>query len=204
VALRLAPLVVALAPLAACETEERIVSARGAFRTLPGATADIPASSALPPSGRAPALDQALPAAGDEPVDPEEASRDPLRVEQEDGSVRLICTSPRHLVWHLQQTLINEEYDLIYEQLLSDRTIDEYRRRGLDPRSALEFFRSRREEVLALLARMPRGELTPGVFIRRVGGGVHRLQPVGRVSGSTLEALDFAWESGACRLVVIR
>jgi len=188
-----------------CQPETRIVSARGALRGLPGAETrlDVPPQG-LPPA-RPPGELGAAPPAGEagEPLDPDKASQDPLRVVEEDGSVRLICSAPRHLVWHLQQTIINAEYDLIYEQLLSDKIIERYRARGLDPRESLAFFRKRGDDVLELLARMPRGELTPGVFIRRVGEGVHRLQPIGRSAGGDLGRIDFAWEGGSCRLVLI-
>ncbi|MEC9374068.1 MAG: hypothetical protein VYC34_09495 [Planctomycetota bacterium] len=198
------PLALALFTLAACQPKERTVAVRGMLSGLPGADKDLSRSSQSP--GASESLRDIAPTAPpptDNAGQPLDKPRNPLRVENEDGTIELLSFAPRHIVANLRETLLNEEYDLIYEQIISDRTKNEYIERGLDPLEARDFFQKRRRDILQFLARMPMGELTPGLFMRHIGGQVYRLELPNRANTRFIR-LDFTWEHGVCKLVVIQ
>ncbi|TVQ31070.1 MAG: hypothetical protein EA376_10820 [Phycisphaeraceae bacterium] len=194
--------------LAGCQEESRIVGMRGILHNTPGA------ESGLRDDGvgdiRSERLDHGSRSGGGGDVaarpayDEKGRPINPLRKELEDGSIRLICDSPRHLVTHLRQTLMAEERELIAEQLISLATREEYIRQGRDPDEAVEFLFQHRREVLRLLARMPMGELTPGMWMKPVGGGAYRLEVQTGASELRFRSLDVIWERGQCRLAMIR
>lgn len=200
------------AALTCCAAEERVVGMDSMLSGLQGSESQLPLSSrgGVP---RSQAIDtvrrrdnqdarqrvERNPGEAAGPVDPR---NNPLREETEDGAIKLLSFAPRHLVTHLRQTLLNEEYDLLYEQLISDRTKQEYEERDRDPLEARAWFQRHRRDVLRLLAKMPMGEQTPGLYMRNVGNGVYRLQLPNRAD-SDFQRLDFVWERGVCRLVLI-
>src|SRR5262249_17816711 len=130
--------------------------------------------------------------------------KNPLRAEDKDGKITLTLQSPRHVIIHLRETLMSGESELLYEQVLSDRTKQEYRKRGLDPKTAVDFLMENKVEIMRMLNKMPMGELTPGLFLKPVGGDVYRLQLQPSSERQRFTSIDFLWEWGICRLVVIQ
>ncbi|VAX41851.1 hypothetical protein MNBD_PLANCTO03-1981, partial [hydrothermal vent metagenome] len=129
--------------------------------------------------------------------DPGEIDQGKITIEREDGSKILLARSGRHLMAHIYQTLQDDERDLFTEQVLCEATRAEYRERGLDPGDAFDYLKTHEAEIVALFARMPMGEYTPGVFMRQVGGGVYRLALSHKASeGLTWRGFDMVWEGG--------
>lgn len=127
-----------------------------------------------------------------------------LRRERDDGSIVLVSRSPRHLVYHLMQTINAEEWDLLYDQLLADDLKSAYIRRGLDPEESLAFIRKHRDDVRELLITMPAGEFSPQVRMETIGRNAFRL----RMSSAALldmrfESIDVVIEDGSFRLLLI-
>lgn len=186
-----------------CATEERIVSIRGIGHNSPGAQAGWKREAAV----RANASDgpdlKPVEAIAVPEMDEDGRPKNPLRTEGEDGTVTLVLRSPRDVVIHLRDTLLADEQDLLFEQVISDHAKEAYRGKGLDPRQAVEFLVQNKREVLRLLARAPMGEQTPGLFLRKMGGGVYRLDVAPGDRTLKLQRLDFVWEAGKCRLALI-
>lgn len=187
--------------LAACQTEERIVSIHGLVH-------DLAESQMAGGGGDQKSSKLSSGGAGSAPAAPELDKNgnpmNPLRAEDKDGKITLVSQSPRHVIIHLRQTLMNGEDDLLYEQVLSDRTKQEYRKRGLDPRTAVDFLVENKVEIYKMLNKMPMGELTPGLFLKPMGGDVYRLQLPPTSERPRFTSIDFLWEWGVCRLVLIQ
>lgn len=138
---------------------ERIVSHSGLLVGLEGA------ESQIPPKRQSRPLPEFL-------RTPEEG----IRVEDEDGNVTLYSKSIRHLMAHMTTTIAEGEKDLFLEQLLSQRTKDEFHERGLDPGLAFDELVRRQRDVGRLFYFMPVGEFTPGVDFRTIGKNVFRVR----------------------------
>lgn len=196
---------VALAVVPGCAREEKVVAVHGIGHNVPGALSPLALEAR---KNRPPPEPEAEAAAEQALLNSPDASgeaKDPLRVENEDGTIRLVSTMPRHVMYHVRQTLAHEEYDLLYEQVLSERTKQDYRRQGSDPHEAIEYLRKNRDEVYKLFARLPAGSMSAGAFLRPMGGGVYRIQTQDAAErGRKFSYLDVVWEQGVCRLVVIR
>ncbi|MEM8835899.1 MAG: hypothetical protein AAGD00_08765 [Planctomycetota bacterium] len=127
-----------------------------------------------------------------------------LRREREDGSIVLVSRSPRHLIYHLMQTINAQEWDLLYEHLLAEDLKDAYAQRGLDPEESVAFIRRHRDDVRELLITMPAGEYSPQVRMETIGRNAFRL----RMSSAELlemrfESIDVVIEDGSFRLLLI-
>jgi len=192
-------------PLSGCQEERRVVTVRGALAGIEGAEGQIISDTGTrtPTRGRAYAeiaTDQRRKAAEEgEVIDPRR-----IRITSEDGEVTLILSSPRHVAAHLRQTLLQDEPELLFEQVLSDAAKQAYTQRGLDPQQAVEFLFEHRVEVLKMLQRMPQGELSPGMYLERIGPSAYRLELHGAMAHDlTFSRLDIVWEHGVCKLLSV-
>lgn len=205
--------------LSAC-AEERVVAVRGGLYGLPGAQSGFEAEpSDVTPSGpvvrdsnqwesvlRAFPGYEPPPAAG--AIDP--AANSPgeslgLRRTNPDGSITLYSRTPADVMFHLMTTLQAKEYDLLLDQVIADATKTEYRRRGLDPRDAIDFLSRRKDDIAALFATFPMGDQTPGVRMESIGRNTFRLSaPVAMAQELRLHSLDVIIERGNFRLLMIR
>lgn len=170
--------------LAACQPTERVVSYKPFFAGLPGVQTQTPA----------------VVHRGDMPAAAPDDGR--IVIEHPDGSVTLVARSARHLIAHIQRTLRNNEVDLFVEQVLSEQTRREFLLRGLDPREA--FDRLKRDEAALgrLFARMPMGEHSPHVVMRKLDRRLYRVQLTGAAArGLEIYGFDMALENGNWRLV---
>lgn len=196
--------------LTGCEMERRVLKVHGPLVGLPGAVGGEQTQAPLVPRDATPI------SAGYDPINnPANYATTGevdagLRIRQPDGSARLVSRNPRELLLHLRTTLMNEEYSLLVEQLLSDRTIDEYRRRGLSVTAAEAFFRRHREDVLRLIGEFPMGELTPDRNARPIGLNLYRLEVPpefaeggGPGTSMVFRRLEYSFDATACRLVMI-
>lgn len=141
--------------------------------------------------------------AEDRALSEEEATS--LRRTDEDGRVTLVARSPAHVMFHLTQTLSNQEYDLLLDQVLSDATKTEYRRRGLDPMEAVEYLIARQADIMQLFASMPLGDQTPGVSFETIGPNMFRLSPPAAIAHELrFRQFDVIIERREFRLLMIR
>lgn len=205
--------------LAACESEPRIVAARGGLFGLPGAQSGLDeeaASAAAPATTRASSQWESVLRSfpGYEPppdpatINPDAGTRGEslgLRRNNPDGSVTLFARSPADVMYHLMTTLDAKEHDLLLDQVIADQTKAEYRRRGRDPREAVDFLAKRRSDIAALFATFPMGDQTPGVRMDSIGRNAFRLSaPVAMAQELRLHSFDVVIERGNFRLMMIR
>ena len=148
-----------LLPILGGCTYERVVSQSGLLTGLEGA------ESKIPPKRQARALPDFL-----------RTPNEGIRVEHEDGSVTLYSKSVRQLMAHISTTIANGEQDLFLEQLLCQRTKDEFYERGLDPALAFEELVRRERDIGRLFYYLPMGEYTPGVYLKTIGRNTFRLK----------------------------
>ena len=119
----------------------------------------------------------------------------------ENGTVTLTARTPLHLMKHVYDTVFKDEPRIFVEQVLSQATKDEYFERGVDVMEAFTTLRERREDIHALFNAMPRGELTPGLFIEPLGGGAQRLCVYGRAARDlSWNGFDMVMEKGNWKL----
>lgn len=127
-------------------------------------------------------------------IDPTLLPEDALVVEQEDGSVKLVARSGRHLMVHIYNCLKNDDAALFTEQVLSSVTKQEYEERGLDPKKAFESLKQRQNDLVALFNLMPSGEHTPGVMWKPLGEVGERGEKVVRLSVAGPQTRDMRWD----------
>lgn len=170
--------------LPACE--ERVVYNRPLFSGLPGVqTSEVVTGPKI--EGAAPV--QAVPDAE-------------IVVENPDGTKTLIARNGRQLMIHIHNTLRDDEGDLFVEQVLSERTREEYFSRGRQPIEAFKALKKRRADVKKLFDQMPMGEFTPGLYVRNMPGKITRLEANG--SGArdlAWTSMDMVFENGNWKLV---
>jgi hypothetical protein len=93
----------------------------------------------------------------------------------------------------------NEE--IFTEQVLSTVTKDEFYANGKQPEEAYKWLRDARDEIDELFALMPMGESTPGMYLKRLGGNVYRLEVPAEVrKGLKFRGMDMVMEKGNWRL----
>lgn len=165
-------------------TYERIVSQSGLLTGLEGA------ESKIPPKRQARALPDFLrtPEGG-------------IRIENEDGTITLYSKSVRQLMAHISTTIGNNERELFVEQVLSERTKDEFYERGLDPGLAFDELKRRERDIGRLFYFMPMGEYTPGVYLQTIGRNVFRLK-LSKVTNESLYwiGMDVVFEDSNFKL----
>jgi len=85
-------------------------------------------------------------------------AREPLKIreETEDGNVVLRALIPEHVLVNLLTCLRAEEYELIYDQLLSDEALAAYEQNGGLP-TFLDYMKRHRVDLAKLLTRMIAG-----------------------------------------------
>lgn len=163
--------------------EERVVSNRPFLSGVPGAVTGRPVT----------------PIAGAMPADA--ATGDELVKETPDGERVLIAKTGRQLMIHIYNTLDDNDAALFVDQVLSERTKQEFYQRGFEPAEAFKELRRRREDVDALFAAMPMGEQTPGVILRKVGERAVRMEVDGMAArGLSWRWMDMVLEGGNYRL----
>ena len=98
-----------------------------------------------------------------------------IRVVDEDGNVTLYAKSVKHLMSHIIYALENGERDLFVEQIMSKITKQEFYDRNLDPGIAFDELVNHRKDVYKVFHLMPRGENTPGMYLKPLGPNMFRL-----------------------------
>jgi hypothetical protein len=95
-----------------------------------------------------------------------------IREEFDDGTIILRAFLPQQVLANTMTCLRNQEYELIWDQLLSEQTRHSYKlhEQGYDEFAA--FFEANRMELGATLTRMMLGLSRGESFMENVGGGV--------------------------------
>lgn len=128
-----------------------------------------------------------------------------IREERDDGTIVLRALLPQHVLANTLTCLRNEEYDLIWEQLLSERTRHAYklREQGYDEFEA--FFSGQRNELAATLTRLLLGLARGEAYMENMGGGIVRFRLHPSVASEfRYTTADVIAEGGGLRLLIIR
>lgn len=99
-----------------------------------------------------------------------------LREELTDGTVILRAKMPEHVLSHLSFCLREEEYDLIYQQLLATSAREEYEAEGLGEEDFTTFCKTNRRDLLISLNRMIVGMPRQEVMMTGLGDGLLELK----------------------------
>jgi hypothetical protein len=102
-----------------------------------------------------------------------------IREETEGGRVTIRALLPEHVLANTLTCLQNEEYQLLWDQLISDRTKMAYAERGMTDTDFTTFFQSQRPELARTINRMMLGLPRQEVIAENLGQGVmqFRFQP---------------------------
>jgi hypothetical protein len=106
---------------------------------------------------------------------------------------------------HIYETLRDNEREVFAEQVLSERTRQEFAERGFPATDAFDLLKAQEEQVVAFLQAVPDAELTPGARVSPLGNRVQRVMagPNTQASQSLsigLIGMDMVMEKGQWRL----
>jgi hypothetical protein len=110
----------------------------------------------------------------DPPKRGEDTEKAEFRMRQElpDGSIVLRSVLPEHVIANTLDCLRNEEYDLLWDQVLAERTKQAYAARGMGAEEFKEFCREYRIDLARMLNRMLLGMASHEVVFENVEPGV--------------------------------
>lgn len=80
-----------------------------------------------------------------------------VREELDDGTIILRAMIPEHVLANLMACLANEEYELIYNELISHHTRDAWEASGKDIEDFIDYFEVHRNEMMRTVHRMQLG-----------------------------------------------
>lgn len=99
-----------------------------------------------------------------------------MREEMEDGEIILRALLPEHVLANTLACLRNEEYELLWDQMLSERTKRSYEREGMGILEFTEFLTKRRIDLAKGVNRMLLGLPRNDVVTENLGDGVIRMR----------------------------
>lgn len=137
----------------------------------------------------------------------DEDARQPfqIREEQEDGTIILRALLPEHVLANTLTCLHNGEYELLWEQVVSQETKRAYEQRGEGVDEFSAFFRTHRAELAATLTRLLLGIPRREAVMENLGGGVIRFRLHPRVDEQfKFKTADVVSEPQGLRLLMIR
>lgn len=187
--MKFGPLAIALLLAAAgCQRYEKIIEYNPPLANLPGAVTQTR------PVGTKPGVDN-------------NADNGKIVIEHEDGSIELISRNGLQMLTHIRRLVATrgddakEAEELFTEQILSNITKQEFLERGFDPAEAFKELQRRETDLMAMLARMPMGEFTPGLFLKPLGRNTFRLEVPPRIAdGLKWKFVDIVVERGVWKL----
>ncbi|MBL0922639.1 MAG: hypothetical protein IBJ10_11010 [Phycisphaerales bacterium] len=201
--IRAATLLAAAIALSACEEERRVVAVRGGLHGLPGATGGQQTEAPLvAKEGERRRSSMQNPRNYKFDGEPDAM----LRIEKPGGRVVLVSRNARELAFHLRQTLAREEYALLAQQVISERTRENYIAAGKNPDDAVAFLIKRQDDVLRLIQNLHLAERLPMDLGEVIGSNEYRLKvPAGLVDPPLrFTTFDYVFERDACRLLLIQ
>jgi len=103
---------------------------------------------------------------------PDEPRPFQLRQELDDGSVILRAILPEHVLANTLDCIRNSDYQLLWDQMIAERTKLAYAEQGQGPDQFTEFCKKHRLDLARTLNRMLLGIASNEVVIQDVGDGV--------------------------------
>lgn len=123
-----------------------------------------------------------------------------IRSVAEDGTVTLRNLVPEHVITNMMACIRAEEYDLVYNQLLSERARVIYENEGGDRESFADYMQKNRREIMTTLHRMSYGFSGQDVFLKPMGNGILRAGFSPRIADSfRFKNVEFSAELGGFR-----
>jgi hypothetical protein len=95
-----------------------------------------------------------------------------IREKLDDGSIVLRAILPEHVLANTLECIRNHEYELLWDQMLSERTKLAYAEQDQGVEEFAAFFRAHRRELARTLNRMLLGISTHEVVMENAGNGV--------------------------------
>ena len=182
------------------------MAVRGGIQNMPGAQGGVQPDAPQPRESTGKNYDGLLAKYRPEEGDLVPDENHPLRLVDPNDPTKatLILRSPQHVVIQLFETLNNKEYDLLYEQVLSDKLKQNYREQFRDPHEAVDYLVRNQRDVRKLIATMPAADQTPGLYLQPLGDNMFRIEAPGRGAlDMKFQTLDLILESGQFRLLLI-
>ncbi len=128
-----------------------------------------------------------------------------IREELDDGTVILRALLPQQVLVNMLTCLRNQEYELIWDQLLAERTKHNYELREQGFAEFETFCVTHRMELVATLTRMMLGLSRSEAFMKNVDGGVVRFYFHPRVAPEfKFKTVEVISENGGLKLLIIR
>ena len=127
-----------------------------------------------------------------------------IREEFEDGSIVLRARVPEQVLANTLTCLRNQEYELLWEQLLSERTKRSYELQGKGVEDFANYFAQRRNDLAKTINRMMLGIPRNEVVMENLSGGVIRIRfhpQVGRLF--RFKTVDVVSEGPGLKLMMI-
>ena len=140
-------------------------------------------------------------AGGDDP----DAKPFEIREELDDGTVILRCILPEHVIANTMTCLRNREYELMWDQLLAQRTRAAYGNDGLGFDDFADFMDEERPEIMKTLNRMSFGFMGQDVILDSGARGALRARFSPRLASEfRFTIVEMTMEKGGLKLVLIR
>ncbi len=128
-----------------------------------------------------------------------------IREEKEDGTVVLRAILPEHVLANTLTCLRNEEYELLWEQMIAAQTRRAYELRGEGYEEYRRFFSTNRNELAATLTRLALGLSRQESYMESAGGGVIRFRLHPRIAAAfQFKTADVVAEGDGLKLLMIR
>ena len=142
---------------------------------------------------------------GLKPRDHEGAPVTRIREETETGTVTLRAMVPEDVLANTLNCLRNEEYELLWDQMVADQTKSAYEAQGQGQADFAAFMKRNRFELAATLTRMLLGLSRQQAFLENVGDGVISCRFHPQIATEfRFTAVDVVSEPGGLRLLMIR
>ena len=133
------------------------------------------------------------------------ADRFQVREELDDGSIVLRALLPEHVLTITLTCVRNEEYEILWEQMVAEPTKRAYGLRGEGYEEFALFFSVNRLEIAATLTRMLLGLSRQEAYMESAAGGVIRYRFHPRVGAQfKFKTVEVVAEVGGMKLLIIR
>ncbi len=124
-----------------------------------------------------------------------------IRSVAEDGTITLRNLTPDHVVSNLMTCIRNEEYDVVYQQILSKRARAIYEQDDGSEQSFVEFCKKNRRDIMVTLNRMSFGFTGQDVYLTPIGNGMSRAGFSPSISELfAFKHVEFSAEDGGIKL----
>jgi hypothetical protein len=142
---------------------------------------------------------------GQEEVSDSDAKPFEIREDQDDGEVTLRAMMPEHVVANTITCLRNQEYDLLWDQMVAQRTKDNYADAGLTAEDFASFCVENRRDLMEALMRIMVGMVHQDVVVTNAAPGVIRCRLRARVAQNfRFTMVEVTAEGMGMKLLIIR